>query len=143
MTVGHDHPTVETLEGELGTRGPTDRPCVRLDAGDADALALESVVRVVLDGETGRGRFVDGRAGPELRAVFDTPEQVRTPGAGENRLAAWVDDHDLSEGRTVHVDVVERGERYGLRAPGQRATYRDLGSPDESLSVLAEDIAED
>lgn len=138
--VPSDHPTITTLDGTLARQGRTDRPKVVLPA-DAD-LPVGEVVRLVLDGDECRARFDRPTVGDglELRGVYDTPDHVRDPGSGPNRLPEWVAGSGLEVGRTVHLDVVADGFRYGLRAPGERAVYEASAGPDESLASIAERI---
>lgn len=135
--VTSDSPRVETIDGTLARHGSTDRLKVALPAHDD--LPADEVVRVVLDGSERRARFDAALSGDgvEVRGVYDTPRLARTPGEGDDRLAEWLADRDLDAGRTVHLDVVEPGFRYGLRAPGERATY-DAGNPEDSLASIAE-----
>ncbi len=135
--VTSDSPGVETVDGTLARHGRTDRPKVEFPAAD---LPTDDVVRLVLDGSERRARFHDPISGEgvELRGVYDTPRLARDPGEGENRLVAWVADRDLDAGRTVHLDVVEPGYKYGLRAPGEHATYDAGGNPSDSLASIAE-----
>lgn len=140
--VPSDHPTVTTHDGTLARQGRTDRPKVVLPA-DA-GLPVGEVVRLALDGTERRARFERPTVGDglELRGVYDTPDHVREPGSGTDRLAEWVADAGLAFGRTVHLDVVESGFRYGLRGPGERAVYDATGGPDGSLASIAERLEE-
>lgn len=137
--VTSDSPGVTTVDGTLARHGRTDRVKVEFPAGD---LPTDDVLWLVLDGAERRARFHEPFSGDgvELRGVYDTPRLARNPGEGENRLAAWVADRDLDAGRTVHLDVVEPGFRYGLRAPGERATYDATGKPSDSLASIAEQL---
>jgi hypothetical protein len=40
------------------------------------------------------------------------------------------------------VDVVEPGFKYGVRAPGESATYRSTGTPDAGLADIAASLDE-
>lgn len=140
--VSSDHPTVSTVDATLTRQGRTDRPKVVLStaaAEDAELVAGE-VVRLVLDGD--ECRALPSRPttddGLEIGGAYDTPAQARDPGSGPNRLTEWVREAGLDFGRTVHLDVVEPGFRYGLRAPGGRVTYETTGTPDDSLAAIAE-----
>lgn len=137
--VASDNPGVETVDATLARHGGTDRPKVTVPA-DAAADLPESVVRLVLDGSEYCARFAPPVTGDglELRGAYDTPAAVRDPGDAPNRLVEWVDSVGLDASRTVHLDVVEPGFRYGLRAPGERAVYDATGTPDEGLAAIAE-----
>lgn len=138
--VPSDHPTVTTYDATVARQGRTDRPKVVLPA-DADLPAGE-VVRLVLDGSEYRARLDRPTTGDglEIRGAYDTPAAARDPGSAPNRLVEWVEDVGLAFGRTVHLDEVESGFRYGLRAPGERAVYEATGGPDESLAGIAERV---
>ncbi|MFB6070288.1 MAG: hypothetical protein ABEJ76_04630 [Halanaeroarchaeum sp.] len=137
--VSHDHPTVETLAATLGRYGGTTRPEIRLPTDTR--VPTDDVVRVVLDGTEYRAEIVDRSDGtPAIRGAYETPRQARNPGSATDHLGPWVDERDLDFGRTVHVDVVNDGHRYGLRAPGESATYATRRSPKDSLASIAADL---
>lgn len=138
--VPSDHPSVATVRAELVRAGRIDRPRVAVPAA-AQQLPAGDVVRLVVDGAE-RFTLVADRTsddGVELRGAHDTHEGARDPGAGNDRLGDWQDAHGLRFGGSVHVDVVEAGYKYGLRAPGEEATY-DGGRPDASLADIARDL---
>ncbi len=136
--ISSDDPSIENVRGELARRGATSRLAIRLAE---DALPTGDVVRIVLDGSE---RFArpqrDPGGGVTIPGIYDSPALARDPGAGDDRLQEWAGDRDLGFGRTVHVDVVEPGHRYGLRGPGEDAVYRDVGMPDDSLASIADRI---
>lgn len=137
------HDAVETVDATLGRHGGTRRPELRLPGDAADDFPRDEVVRLVLAGSEYRtriGRRSDGA--PVLRGAYDTPRIARDPGGAENHLAEWVDDEDLEPGRTVHVDVVEPGFKYGVRAPGESATYEATEPPTDSLASIARSLDE-
>jgi hypothetical protein len=133
--VPHDHPSVDSHAGEVARAGRVDRPCVRV----ADAPLPAEVVRLVLDSAEYHADVRDTRNGPEIRGAYDTPAAARKRD-GENRLFEWVATRELEYGRTVHLDVIDEGYRYGLRGPGESATYERTGTPDDSLRSIAEDL---
>lgn len=136
--IAHDHPTIETIAGTLARRGRTTRPEVRVQE-DLD-VDPDELVRLVLDGREYRApvaRREDGT--PVIRRAAPTPSGARDASSATNALLEWVESTGLEIGRTVHVDVVEPGFRYGLRAPGESAVYPS-GRPDESLSAIAENL---
>ncbi|MFW5938198.1 MAG: DUF7112 family protein [Halanaeroarchaeum sp.] len=137
--VPHDHPTVETIDGTLGRYGGTRRPEIRLP--ETDDIPTGDVVRLVLDGTEYRTKIerqTDGS--PVLRGAYETPRLARNPGSATDALQPWVDERELDFGRTVHLDVVDSGYRYGLRAPGESATYATTETPDDSLASIARDL---
>lgn len=133
------HESLETITGRVARVGGTRRRQVvapNLEPPDDD------VVRVDLDGSTYRAPVdVTGDGELAFRGAFDSPTQARNR-TGTDQLPAFLDDHDLDTGRTIHVDVVEIGFRYGLRAPGQQATYRATGQPPSSLADIARNLDE-
>jgi hypothetical protein len=133
--VPHDHPSVDSHAGEVVRAGRVDRPCVRVSGAPLPA----DVVRLVLGGAEYHADVCDTRNGAEVRGVYDTAAAARDR-AGENRLVGWVESRNLDYGRTVHLDVVDDGYRYGLRGPGEYATYERTGAPDDSLRSIAEDL---
>jgi hypothetical protein len=136
MSVAHDHPSVGTVEGAVRI-DRLDRPRVWVP----DGPPTDEVVRLVLDGAEYRAQFRPDDGGAVLRGAYDTAEQAREPGDATDRLDEWIDAAGLEAGRTVHLDVVEEGFRYGLRAPGEGAVY-DTGRPPSSLADIARDLGE-
>lgn len=138
MTDRVTHESVDTVSGTLARAGGTSRPEVRIPEEAADRVPTGDVVRLVLDEaeyRTQLGSRPDGS--PVIRGAYETPTQARTPGDATNRLVEWVESRDIEAGRTVHVDVVEPGFKYGLRAPGETATYRAVEPPASSLADIA------
>lgn len=135
--VTHDHPSVQTIAATIDRYGRTTRPEIQVT--EPIDVAEGDVIRLVLDGSEYRTRIEMRRGRPVFRGAYETPRMAREPGSGENHLPKWVDEHDLEAGRTVHLDVVEPGFKYGLRAPGEQATYR-TGRPDAGLASIAKDL---
>jgi hypothetical protein len=139
--IANDHPTVETFDATIGRHGGTTRPEVRIEA-DLEA-ASGSLIRLVLDGQEYRAQLEAGTPGSlVLRHAAPSPSEARNPGTGTNELHQWIESKDIRIGQTVHLDVVEPGFRYGLRAPGEQAVY-ESGRPDESLAAIAEQFESD
>lgn len=137
--VGSDHSSVTTLGGRLERRGGTRRPAVAAPDAERDALPAGGTVRLVVDG---RERHAPVGEHGETRAVFGAYDNARRAREreGVDRLAEWVEARGLEFGRTVLVDVVEPGEVYGLRAPGEEAVYEAGRGPAHSLRRIAEDV---
>jgi hypothetical protein len=131
------HEALRTVRATVERSGPVDRPRVAVPDADADALPTDDVVRLVLDGSTYHVRPQTTGDGVALTGAYDTPADARDPSSATDRLATWVAERDLDYGRTVHLDVVDEGFRYGLRAPGETAVYEDHGRPDEGLAAIA------
>ena len=140
--VASDHPSVRTLDGTLVSHGPGSRAAVEL--ADGGSIPTGEVIRLVVDG-TERfaqpGSFAGGTV--RLSGAFDTPEYARSPADRTNRLREWLDRTELTIGRTVHVDVVDEGFKYGLRAPGERVVYDVPETPDDSLASIAAELEDD
>lgn len=137
--VASDHPSVTTVRGTLVRRGGTRRPAVELPAEEREALPAEGAIRLVVDG---RERHAPVGERDETRAIlgaYDNARRARDREGGD-RLAEWVNERDLGFGRSVLVDVVEPGEAYGLRVPGEEAVYEVDRGPAESLRRIAEDV---
>lgn len=136
--IPHDHPTVDTIVAKIDRHGGTTRPEVVV----TEPLEVDpgTLVRLVLDGSEYRAEVeTSGRGQPVLRHAAPSPSAARNPGSTENALTDWIAARDLDIGRSVHLDVVEAGFRYGLRAPGEEAVY-DGGQPDETLAAIARNL---
>lgn len=133
-----DHAAVESHRVRVTTVGRTRRRQVELpvplEVGERIYCSLEgspahAVVRAGLDG------------GATLQDAFLTREAARTR-AGEDRLAAWLDEGGLTGGEALVLDVLREGYAYGLRRPGERVVYAPPEPPNASLADIAERVEE-
>ena len=138
--IASDHPSVQTVrstcvETTTGVR-------LEIPADDRDAVPTDEVVRLVLDGDELFGRVERALTGDELSipGVYETPDQARDPSGATDRLAEWVDEHDVPAGGSVLIDVIEPDFLYGLRQPGETAFYDAREPPSDSLSDIANDL---
>lgn len=135
-----DHASVRTDRAEVARSGGTRRPCLRLpDSLDLNAGAL---IRLVLDGEEYHARVQNSQSGLLLRGAYDLRSEAKDPGRAENRLVEWLDEHDREPEDALDLDVLDAGERYGVRLPGERVVYTDTSSPGGSLQDIASDLDE-
>lgn len=141
--VSNDHPSVHTVDATVIRAGRTDRPRLAIPPADADHFPPGEVVRLVIDGTEYFTLVAENLAGDEieLRGAFTTPDGARNPD-GTDQLGDWRADSRVAFGNTAHVDVVEPGYKYGLRAPGEHAVYTG-GKPDSGLQDLARDLLDD
>ncbi|THE65297.1 hypothetical protein D8Y22_08880 [Salinadaptatus halalkaliphilus] len=141
--IASDHPSVQTFRAtctETAT-GVT----LELPAEAADIVPTDDVVRIVLD-ETEQFAAVErALTGDErvVRGIYETPDAARDPSTGRDRLAAWVDDHDVRAGGSALFDVVEPDFLYGLREPGATAYYDAYEPPASSLQDIASSLEDD
>lgn len=129
-----DHPTIPTHTGAVIRYGSRRRAL----AISHDELFSETVVRIIADEtewftqpirEQGQRWVISG--------LYTQPGAAREYDQTETKLADWLEKRDLSPGRTVFVDVIDEGVKYGLRGPGEDAVYQ---VPDQSAAGLV-DIA--
>lgn len=138
--IPHDDPSVRAVRARLVRAGRTDRPKIVLPDDETLFPECEDPVRVVLGGRSYRAYLDHDFDGvPEIRALRENARMARE-GEGENALAAWFRDSSLDFGRSVHVDVIDPGHHYGVRAPGERAVYTTHDAPAESLADIAKDL---
>lgn len=139
MTDYVTHEAVETVDSTIERVGGTRRRQVVAPGLTSPA---DDVVRLDVDGTTYRAPVTETADGHlAFQGAYESPTQARSR-SGTDHLADFLDDHDLEVGRTVYVDVVEPDFRYGLRAPGQTATYRETGKPSSSLADIARSLDE-
>ena len=139
MTDFVSHESVESVAGVVERVGGTRR---RQIVATGLEPPTDDVVRLDVDGSTYRAPVSSSTEGHlAFRGAYDSPNQARTR-SGTNYLTEFLEDHGLEPGRTVHVDVVDEGFRYGVRAPGQDATYRTTGGPKSSLADIARSLDE-
>lgn len=147
-----DDESIAAVRVSVARSGGTRKPCVRLpndgeldrrvESGSADRLEVADgdLVRLIVDRETHYARIVSDASGRLIRGTYDNRRLARTPGEGENRLVAWLREHGREEGDPLLLDVVEPGDAYGLRLPGERAVYDVDAGPSGSLADIARDL---
>ncbi|WP_324665546.1 DUF7112 family protein [Haloarcula sediminis] len=136
--VPSDHDAVDTHRVPIEAVGRTGRPRVVLP--DDLGLGDGDVVSLVLDGDSHEARVETSLDGdPTITHAADNRRLARERD-GENRLAEWVADADVSVGGSAHLDVVTEAHQYGLRTPGRRVVYTATAAPDSSLSDIASDL---
>lgn len=129
---------VDTVDATLVRAGRTARPKIELP--DEADLPVGETILLVLDGSRCHvqpERAIDDTL--EVRGAYDNARKARET-AGENRLIEWFESRRLDFGRTVHLDVIDAGHAYGLRAPGETAVYEVPKHPDGTLSDIAEEV---
>lgn len=133
-----DHASVRTERAAVARSGGTRRPCLRLP--DSLNLDSEDLIRLVLDGDEYHARVQADSSGLLLRGAYDLRSEAKDPGRAENRLVEWLQTNDCEPDDALDLDVLESGERYGLRLPGERVVYKDMSSPGSSLQDIATDL---
>jgi hypothetical protein len=138
--VPSDHSSVSTFRTRLARSGGTHRPCLRVP--DETPLSGDTVVRLVLDGRAAHAPVDEDARGRLVRGAYDNRRMARER-AGTNRLVEWTRENDCDPGDAVELDEVTPGHLYGLRVPGTRTVYEPTGPPDDSLSAIADRLADD
>ncbi|MFB6123332.1 MAG: hypothetical protein ABEJ78_07720 [Haloferacaceae archaeon] len=144
--VASDNDAVTTYRARLARSGGTRRPCLRVPEGVAgstgSALDAGDLIRLALGGDESHARVDEDAKGLLIRGAYDNRRLAKSPGAGENRLAEWVDTIGREPGESVEFDEVDAGFFYGVRAPGHRAIYDVPSRPSDSLAAIAADLEE-
>lgn len=131
------HPTVTTHNGTVVRHG-TRRRAV---AFDPSCPLSETVLRVTASGSewfTRPAKQPDGRW--LITGLYRRPAAAREPGHQEERLGDWLEEHELTRGRTVLLDVVVDDLTYGLRAPGGEAVYEAPKTETAGLMDIARQL---
>lgn len=136
--VPSDHQSVTTVGSHVERSGGTRRPVLRLPP-ELD-LPEGDLIRIILDRDEYHARVGTDADGRLLYGAYDARSQARDPADATNRLVEWFDDRDLEAGSAVEIDEVVAGDRYGLRAPGERAVYEVAEPPNQSLRDIAESL---
>ncbi|WP_121741724.1 DUF7112 family protein [Natronorubrum halophilum] len=138
--ISSDHPSVRTVRSTCTETATGVR--LEVPADDRDAFPTDEVVRIILDGDELFARVERALTGDDLSipGVYETPDQARDPTGATDRLATWVDDHDVSMSGSVLVDVIEPEFLYGLRSPGETTYYDAREPPSDSLSDIAKNV---
>lgn len=138
--IPHDHPSVDAVRATVAQAGRTDRPKIVLPQDDEHFPQTDEPVEVALDGRTYHARLDRDFDGvPEIRALRQNARLARE-GDGENALVDWFRRSPLDFGRSVHVDVIDAGALYGIRAPGASAVYTVTDRPADALADIANDL---
>lgn len=138
--VSSDHPTVRTIRATLASSPSGSH--VDIPPEDTDSVPVDTVVRIVLDGDEHFAQ-VDlplGGEGRRIHGVYETPDRARERSADGDLLPGWIEDHDVRTGGSVLFDVIEPDFLYGMRAPGETAVYEARSPPSDSLRSIAEDL---
>lgn len=137
--VASDHPSIETARATVTRRGGTSRLGLELPASITDHVE-SGVGRVVLDGTEYRAPIIDAAGnGLLLAGAYPNARQARDR-SGADVLDGWMQDNNLSPGRTVAFDVIVPGFRYGIRLPSESAVYDTSEPPNQGLQDIAENL---
>lgn len=139
-SVSSDHPTVSSIRAAVQRHGSTRRPELRLSGEHRSIVPVGELVRVVIDGTEYHSPIIERNGEIVISGAFDTPRVARDPTGAPNRLSDWITAADIGFGRSVLVDIVVPGFRYGIRPPGTRAVYDTSEPPAESLREIAEQL---
>ena len=135
-----DSDAVDSSRATIVRRGGSRTPCLELPAAVAEAVDTDDRLTIVIDGAEYYATVSGDDSGQLLYGAYDTRTQARTTGEGTNRLGAWLRGLDREIGDSVICDVIVDGERYGLRAPRDRAVYTVKHEPRDSLQSIAESL---
>lgn len=136
--IASDHPSITTIRARVGRSGSTRRPELQINHEDRDAFPLDEIIRLVIADTEYFARVTDRAGSVGIRGAADSPRLARNPGDGPNRLAEWLEAENVGVDRSVLVDVVVPGFRYGLRLPGDTTVYDTSEPPAASLQGIAE-----
>lgn len=139
--VSSEHPSVQTVRAKVARSGSTNRPELAIHATDSEGFPADEVVRVVLSDTEYFAPIEQRNARVRIPRASDNRRLARIS-AGPNRLAEWIDAAGIEFGRSVLIDIVVPGFRYGIRAPGETAVYHTSEPPADSLRSIAERISD-
>lgn len=139
--VSSTHPSVESFRATVERSGGMRRPRLRLPP-EAAAAVPTGVLRIDLEGRRYHATVRAGGSaeGPIILATYDNARVARSPGEGENRLRAWLDEVGIDVGRSVPVDVVIPEHLIGARVHGTDRVYEIIEPPSPALSDIAEGL---
>ena len=135
-----DSDAVDSSRATIVRRGGSRTPYLELPAAVAETVATDDRLTIVIDGAEYYATVAGDSDGLLLYGAYETRKQARTTGEGTNRLGEWLRGLDREIGDSVLCDVIVAGERYGLRAPGERAVYTVKHEPRDSLQSIAESL---
>lgn len=135
-----DSDAVDSDRATIVRRGGSRTPCLDLPAAVVETVAVDDRLTIVIDGSEYYATVAGDDSGRLLYGAYETRQQARSTGEGTNRLGEWLRSLDREIGDSVICDAVVAGERYGLRAPGDRAVYTVKHEPRDSLQSIAESL---
>ncbi len=137
--VPSEHDVIDSYAGEIVPHGPRRRLAVAVPS--SVPLPTGDVIRLRLPSDTttyfARPEAFADTDRRRLSGAFHTPDAARTPGTADNCLRAWLANTDLGIGRTIYIDVIEPGFKYGLRGPGDRLLYTLPNQSNSGLNDIA------
>jgi len=133
-----DSDAVDSYRATIVRRGGSRTPCLELPAAVAETVAVDDRLTLVIDGSEYYATVSGNDSEPLLYGAYETRKQARKTGSGTNRLGEWLRSLDREVGDSVICDAIVAGERYGLRAPGDRAVYTVKHEPRDSLQSIAD-----
>lgn len=134
---------VDSVRATLERAGRTDRPKITIPDDARETVPEGELVRVSIGDAVYHAQIdlaIDDSL--ELRGLYDNARLAREADGG-NRLGEWADEKGLDFGRTVHLDLLDQGFFYGLRAPGESAVYHVPDRPDDDLADIASDLEDE
>jgi len=139
--VSSENESVETVRANLASAGATGRPRIAVPEEAAEAFPADELVTLVLGGKVYHARIdlaLDDSI--EIRGAYDNRRLAREAD-GENRLVEWANEEGIDVGRSVLLDTVVAGERYGVRKPGETCVYEvPETTGNESLDRIAQSL---
>ena len=138
-----DSEAIANHRAEIVRRGGSRTKCLSLPTAVADVADVDDVLTLVIDGTETHAVVADDSDGLVVYGAYDNRRLAKTAGEGTNRLGEWLAALDRETGSSVVCDEIVAGERYGLRAPGDRIVYTVRQGPRDSLQSIAEGLDED
>lgn len=135
-----DSSAVSTARTKLIRRGGSRQQCLLLPAEFTEKLSADDCLTVVIDSTECYSVVEQDARGLLLTGSYDNRRLARTTGKGTNRLSEWLGELDRETGSSVCCDEIVAGQRYGLRAPGERVIYTVKQGPRDSLQSIAAEL---
>ncbi|TQQ82696.1 hypothetical protein EGH24_04405 [Halonotius terrestris] len=135
-----DSDAVANHRAEIVRRGGSRTKCLSLPAAIGDAVSAGDRLTLVIDGSEYYTVVAGDSDGLVVHGAYDNRRLAKTTGEGTNRLGEWLAELGREADNSVVCDEIAAGERYGLRAPGDRAVYTVQQEPRDSLQSIAEDL---
>lgn len=139
--IASDHPSVETIRARVcrhaGRR-------LRIDlVEDPDGIdPADGPIDAVVDDQTRVVTIATVGQSIALTGVYRTMASARAGQQSANELRDVLASMDRTAGDAVLIDVIDPGERIGIRRPGDRVRYDARGGTDTSLDAIVDDVFE-
>lgn len=135
--ITHEHPTIDTIRGRVARHGGSRRRIDLPEGADASVGGHGSIRCVVEE----RDHFAQiDYHGDHLAIIglYTSLDQAEAGSPAGSKLTDWLTSIGCNSGSSIAIDIIDAGERIGLRRYGSRGVYTVESQPSDTLRDLAD-----